>query len=109
MIMTTTHSIEGKHISKYLGVVNAATIYNWGGLIGEGLSKADSTFDWSAYIPIVSSLRKKAEDFGADAIVGIQMNVSSLNGTVAGSQMFVVCTGTAVKLTDATYDDLPDL
>ncbi|MBQ2857715.1 MAG: heavy metal-binding domain-containing protein [Bacteroidaceae bacterium] len=109
MIMTTTPSIEGKHISKYLGVVNAAKIYNWGGLIGEGLSKADDTFEWSAYLPIVTSLRKKAEDFGADAIVGLQMNVSSLNGTVAGSQMFVVATGTAVKLTDATYDDLPDL
>lgn len=109
MIITTTPSIEGKHISKYLGVVNAATIYNWGGLIGEGLSKADQTFDWSAYTPIVSSLRKKAEEFGADAIIGLQMNVTSLNGTVAGSQMFVCATGTAVKTTDATYDDLPDL
>lgn len=109
MIMTTTPSIEGKHISKYLGIVNAAHIYNWGGLIGEGLTKADNTFDLYAYGPIVSSLRKKAEMLGADAIVGLQMNVSSLNGTVAGSQMFVCATGTAVKTTDATYDDLPDL
>lgn len=109
MIITTTPSVEGKHISKYLGVVNAAKIYNWGGIIGEGLSKADSTFDLYAYKPIISSLCQKAEMVGADAIVGLQVNVSSLNGTVAGSQMFVCATGTAVKLTDATYDDLPDL
>lgn len=109
MIITTTPSVEGKHISKYLGVVNAATIYNWGGLIGEGLSKADDYFDSTVNMRIKYSLSSKAAELGADAIVGLQMNVSSLNGTAAGSQMFVCATGTAVKLADATYDDLPDL
>ena len=109
MIITTTPTKEGQHISQYLGIVNAATIYNWGGLLGEGLMKADDTFGWSAYSPVESLLEKKAKALGADAIIGLQINVTSLNGTVAGSQMFVCATGTAVKTTDATYDDLPDL
>ena len=109
MLITTTPSVEGKHISEYLGIVNASKIYNWGGLLGEGLMKADENFDWVAYSSIEATLNKKARELGADAIIGLQMNVTSLNGTVAGSQMFVIATGTAVKLADATYDDLPDL
>lgn len=84
MILTTTPTIEGEKIKTYLGFVEA--VFD---------DVVDIDWDYS----LEELLDKKAEEKGADAVVGIQYNLHSLvkdNEGNLGAVMSVY--GTAVKL-----------
>jgi len=76
MIITTTDGVPGREIAKILGVVN------------------DAQTAWvsgkSAQDKIIRSLTKQAEALGADAIVGLRLQLSTVGGYNG--------VGTAVKL-----------
>tara|TARA_B100001175_G_scaffold28443_1_gene20930 strand:- start:600 stop:917 length:318 start_codon:yes stop_codon:yes gene_type:complete len=104
MLNTTTHSINGKEIKQYIGVVTGeaisganflkdlmATLKDFtGGRSGayeEELSKARNiAFD---------EMNEKALKMGANAVVGIDIDYGTLGDT--GSMLMVSVNGTAVK------------
>jgi len=105
MIVTTTPSIEGKRIVEYLGPV-----------AGEAVLGANIVRDWFASIRdviggraggyqnvlrdgrehAIDDMVEEANDLGADAIVGVDIDYESLGET--NSMLMVSCNGTAVKL-----------
>lgn len=103
MILTTTDSVAGKRIKEYREIVSGTDIYLVGGLLGGGLANQEILFD-VAFQNACGKMKSKAYD--ADAIVGIHTEVLSPGNL---NNIIVVVTGTAVTLTDADDDDLPEL
>lgn len=80
MIITTTSTIEGHHISEYLGIVYAHNVTSsiWSG--------------WAAgFDAICKLLEQNAAKLGADAVIGVSITQDS-------STFYAI--GTAVKLSD---------
>ncbi|TKC00379.1 heavy metal-binding domain-containing protein [Pedobacter cryophilus] len=103
MIITTTHSIEGKKIVKYLGLVSGEAIIGAnlvkdffagirdivGGRAGsyeEGLREAKNI--------ALAEMQEHAARLGANAIVGIDLDYETMGGS--GSMLMVSASGTAV-------------
>ncbi len=106
MIVTTTNSIEGYSIRKYLGVVNANVVIGtnlfsdiaasltdvFGGRSDSYKSKLTTIYD-----EVMKELIGKAESYHADAIVGLHVDFDEVSG--GGKSMFMVsASGTAVCL-----------
>lgn len=105
MILTTTPSIEGSPIRKYLGVVTGETIIGanfmkdflagmrdfFGGRSGsyeKVLRRAKTT--------AMDEMMERAEALGANAIVGIDIDYETVGEN--GSMLMVACSGTAVVI-----------
>lgn len=105
MIITTTPQIEGRSITRYCGVVTGEAIIGAnlfsdmfakvrdivGGRAG-AYEKALKTARREAF----SDLEHEAEDAGADAVVGVDLDYEVIGET--GSMLMVSVSGTAVKL-----------
>jgi uncharacterized protein YbjQ (UPF0145 family) len=105
MILTTTHSIEGKTITQYMGVVTSQTIIGanffkdilaglrdfFGGRSGAYERILDEAKQYA-----MGELVQRAKSMGADAVVGIDLDYETV-GT-HGSMLMVSVSGTAVKL-----------
>ena len=61
MILTTTPSVEGKHIGEYLGIVCA-----------QSNKMIRSTLSEQGISGALSEVENKAIELGADAVVGVQ-------------------------------------
>ena len=105
MLMTTTPSVEGKRIVRYLGVVTGETIIGanvfrdflagvrdfFGGRSASyeaGLREAKDT--------ALEEMARQAEALGANAVVGIDLDYETVGGS--GSMLMVTCSGTAVRV-----------
>ena len=105
MLMTTTPSVEGKQIVRYLGVVTGETIIGanvfrdflagvrdfFGGRSGsceEVVGEAKDT--------ALEEMARQAEALGANAVVGIDLDYETVGGS--GSMLMVTCSGTAVRV-----------
>jgi len=103
MIVSTTHSIEGKRVVDYLGVVTGEAIVGanvlrdiaatardiFGGRSGayeEELRKARNL--------ALQEMQQEAEQLGASAVVGVDIDYESIRGTM----LMVSACGTAVRL-----------
>lgn len=106
MIVTTTNSIEGYTVKRYLGVVNANVVIGtnlfsdiaasltdvFGGHSGSYKSKLNTIYD-----EVMKELTEKAKSYHADAIVGLHVDFDEVSG--GGKSMFMVsASGTAVTL-----------
>lgn len=104
MIVTTTNSVEGYSIRQYLGVVNANVVIGtnlfsdiaasltdvFGGRSDSYKSKLTTIYD-----EVMKELIGKAENYHADAIVGLHVDFDEVSG--GGKSMFMVsASGTAV-------------
>ena len=103
MIVTTTHDIQGKPISDYLGIVVGESIIATnimrdimaglrdivGGRAGAYEEKMPEARDIA-----MSEMQEKAQELGADAVVGIDIDYE----TVGNNMMMVSASGTAVKI-----------
>jgi len=105
MIVTTTHTLEGKQVAEYLGPV-----------AGECVLGANIFRDFFASIRDIvggraggyqkvlrdgrhmatNDMVEEARELGADAILGVDIDYESLGET--NSMLMVSCNGTAVKL-----------
>ena len=112
MIVTTTNSIEGYSIRRYLGVVNANVVIGtnlfsdisasltdvFGGRSGSYKSKLNTIYD-----EVMKELTEKAKSYHADAIVGLHVDFDEVSG--GGKSMFMVsASGTAITLEKNTED-----
>lgn len=103
MIVTTTHDIQGRSITEYLGIVVGETILGTNIFrdIGAGLrdiiggrSGAYEKKMTEARETAIKELAERAAALGADAVVGVDIDYE----TVGQGMMMVSATGTAVKL-----------
>lgn len=112
MIVTTTNSVEGYSIRKYIGMVNANVVIGtnlfsdiaasltdvFGGRSGSYKSKLTTIYD-----EVMKELIRKAESYHADAIVGLHVDFDEISG--GGKSMFMVsASGTAITLEKPTQD-----
>ena len=105
MLMTTTPSVEGKQIVRYLGVVTGETIIGanvfrdflagvrdfFGGRSGSYEAVLREAKDTA-----LEEMARQAEALGANAVVGIDLDYEAVGGS--GSMLMVTCSGTAVRV-----------
>ena len=103
MILSTTSVIEGRPVSRYLGVVTGEAIIGANifrdlfasvrDIVG-GRAGAYENVLASARETALAEMRENAERMGANAIVGVDLDYETLG---AGGSMLMVCaSGTAV-------------
>lgn len=105
MLMTTTPSVEGKRIVRYLGVVTGETIIGanvfrdflagvrdfFGGRSGSYEAVLREAKDTA-----LEEMARQAEVLGANAVVGIDLDYETVGGS--GSMLMGTCSGTAVRV-----------
>ena len=105
MLLTTTNNFEGKPIQQYLGIVAAEAIIGanifkdiFAGIrdIVGGRSGTYERVIEEARINALRELQDKAQQMGANAIVGIDLDFETVGS--GGSMLMVVATGTAVRI-----------
>ena len=105
MLMTTTPSVEGKQIVRYLGVVTGETIIGanvfrdfLAGLrdFFGGRSASYEAVLREAKDTALEEMARQAEALGANAVVGIDLDYETVGGS--GSMLMVTCSGTAVRV-----------
>lgn len=94
IIVTTTPSVEGRVIEQYLDIVSGTDIYLVGGVLGGGLANQENLYG-QALTRAKNKMISKAVDLGANAVVGVQISITSPGGL---NNIIVVTNGTAVKL-----------
>lgn len=106
MIVTTTHTVEGRTIQSYMGVVAGQAVMGTnmfrdffasitdvvGGRSGSYEKELRKAKDLA-----MAEMIQEAGDLGADAIVGIDLDYEHL-GSEGKSMLMVSANGTAVKL-----------
>ncbi len=105
MITTTTHTIEGKPVQQYLGVVSSESIIGaniikdlFAGIrdIVGGRSGTYERVIEEARNNAMSELVQKAQSIGANAVIGIDLDFETVGA--GGSMLMVIATGTAVRI-----------
>lgn len=105
MLLTTTPTIEGRPIQQYIGIVTSEAIIGanivkdiFAGIrdIVGGRSGTYEKVIEEARMNALRELEYKAEQMGATAVVGIDLDFETVGAN--GSMLMVVATGTAVKL-----------
>ena len=105
MLMTTTPSVEGKQIVRYLGVVTGETIIG-ANVFRDFLAGVRDFFGGrsASYEAVLreakdtalEEMARQAEALGANAVVGIDLDYETVGGW--GSMLMVTCSGTAVRV-----------
>jgi len=105
MIITTTPSIEGKTIVKYLGIVSSETIVGANifrdlfasirDIVGGRAASYESVLR-RAKESALKELQVNAVEIGANAIVGIDLDYETVGSN--GSMLMVSASGTAVVI-----------
>jgi uncharacterized protein YbjQ (UPF0145 family) len=103
MIISTTHDIQGKQITEYLGVVSGETIVG-ANIVSDimagvrdvvgGRSGAYEEHLRNARQSALDEMREEAEKLGAHAVIGVDLDYENIRG----SMLMVTASGTAVKL-----------
>lgn len=105
MITTTTHTIEGRPVRQYLGIVTGETIIGANFVRDLFASIRDFVGGRSgSYEAVLSEakdtalreMEERAAHMGAHAIVGVDFHYNAVGSS--GSMLMVTCTGTAVLL-----------
>ncbi len=105
-LITTTNSVEGQEIEKYIEVISDRIVVG-AGLFSEFFASFTDAFGGRSgkfevrmhelYDALFSSLESQAKKLNADAIVGLKIDIDEISGK--NSQMFMISgIGTAVKL-----------
>lgn len=105
MISTTTPSIEGQHITSYLGIVFGEVVagVNFVRDIAAGLTNFFGGRSGSyeeeliqARTDAIHEMERRATALGADAVVGVKLDYETLGE--GGTMLMVTASGTAVCL-----------
>ena len=105
MIITTTPSVEGRSVKTYLGIVTGEAIVGANifkdifasirDIVGGRAAAYEKTLT-EAKDTAIAEMQQRAEQFGADAIVGIDLDYEVLGQN--NGMLMVSASGTAVKL-----------
>ena len=105
MILTSANTLTNKEIIEYKGLVTGesligANIYKdlFSGVrdvVGGRTSRYEEELEEARDIAI-ESMKEKAENLGANAIIGLKISYDNLGGTM-GNTILVTAYGTAIK------------
>lgn len=104
MLVTTTHTLEGRKIDDYLGVCTGQAIYGanlfrdmFAGIrdIVGGRSGAYEKVLRGGREAAIEEMCGKATEMGANAVIGVAIDYQAIGKK--GSMLMVAATGTAVK------------
>ncbi|WP_113660846.1 YbjQ family protein [Pedobacter nanyangensis] len=107
MLITTTNTVEGKKVVKYIGLVTGETIIGanffkdiLAGLrdIVGGRSGSYEQVLREAKNTAVSEMQQYAAAMGANAVIGVDLDYETVGN--GGSMLMVTASGTAVVLED---------
>ena len=107
MIVTTTTAIDGRPVSEYLGVVTGEAVLGanvfrdlFAGLrdIVGGRSAGYERSLREARETALEEMVAEAEQAGANAVVGVDVDYESIQMGQGGGMLMVSASGTAVKL-----------
>ena len=103
MLLTTTNALEGKHITRYYGIVSGETIIGANifrdffasicDIVG-GRSGAYEQVLREAKETALREMEEQARQLGANAVIGIDLDYE----TVGESMLMVTAAGTAVSV-----------
>ncbi|HLC53261.1 MAG TPA: heavy metal-binding domain-containing protein [Candidatus Nanoarchaeia archaeon] len=105
MILSTTPSLEGKSITKYLGIVSGESILGanifrdfFAGIrdIVGGVSASYEKVLKEAQELALQEMKVRAEQQGANAVVGVDIDYETIGK--GGSMLMVTVSGTAVVI-----------
>jgi uncharacterized protein YbjQ (UPF0145 family) len=105
MIITTTPSVEGKKIVKYLGIVSSEAVVGANifrdlfasirDIVGGRTASYESVLR-GAKESALKELQENAAELGANAVVGIDLDYETVGSN--GSMLMVSASGTAVVI-----------
>lgn len=105
MIVTTTSSIEGKRITQYVGLVGGEAILGANifkdffasirDIVG-GRSAAYESELRKAKDIAINEMLEQAKRFGANAVVGVDLDYETIGSGQGGNMIMVSANGTAV-------------
>ena len=105
MIVTTTPTMEGRKITRYLGLVSGSAIIGTS-FVRDFFARVTDTIGGrsSAYeaeleksrSTAISEMRQRAQRLGANAVVGVRLDYEGLGEK--GGMLMVCATGTAVTV-----------
>ena len=105
MTITTTPNIEGKQVTRYLGVVTGETIFGINivrdffasirDIVGGRTNSYEEVLN-KARNEALREMESRANVLGANAIVGVHISYEALGSN--GTMLMVCCTGTAVRI-----------
>ena len=107
MIVSTTTAIDGSPVSEYVGVVTGEAVLGtnifrdlFAGLqdITGGRSAGYERSLREARETATGEMVAEAEQMGADAVIGVDVDYESIQGGQGGNMLMVSASGTAVKL-----------
>ncbi|SFH09786.1 heavy metal-binding domain-containing protein [Pedobacter insulae] len=107
MLVTTTNTIEGKRIVKYIGLVSGETIIGanifkdlFAGIrdIVGGRSGSYEQVLREGKNTALNEMQQYASSMGANAVIGVDLDYETVGS--GGSMLMVTATGTAVVLED---------
>ena len=116
MILSTTTATDGRPVSEYVGVGSgeagpAANVFRdlFAGLrdIVGGRSAGYERSLRKARQTAIDEMVAEAEQAGADAVIGVDVDYESIQVGQGGSMMMVSTSGTAVRLQRSPTDTLP--
>ncbi len=105
MIVTTTNSLDGHEITKYMGVVTGEAILGtnifrdiFAGIrdIVGGRSESYEQVLREARETALQELKDEAQQLGANAVVGVDIDYENISTGSSGSMLMVSASGTAV-------------
>ncbi len=106
MLVTTTHSVEGKKVKQYFGLVSGEAIMGanifkdiFAGIrdIVGGRSAAYEQELRKAKEIAVSEMLENAKVMGANAVIGVDLDYETIGGG-SGNMLMVSASGTAVVI-----------
>ncbi|MDN3522519.1 YbjQ family protein [Halomonas ramblicola] len=109
VIITTSSHLEGYRVTEHLDVVSAECVFGmnvfkdlFAGLrdFFGGRNKSSQKALREARIACLDELRREAGELGANAVIGVDLDYSEISGG-GKSMLFLVATGTAVKVARA--------
>ncbi len=107
MIVSTTTAIDGSTVSEYVGIVTGEAVLGtnvfrdlFAGLrdITGGRSAGYERSLREARETATGEMVAEAEQLGADAVIGVDVDYESIQVGQGGSMLMVSASGTAVKL-----------
>lgn len=105
MLISTTPTIEGRHILEYKGVVTGETIIGANVLkdfmagLRDSFGGRSGTYEKvlrEAKDTALREMEDRARELGANAIVGVDLDYEAIGQN--GSMLMVMCSGTAVVI-----------
>lgn len=109
VILTTSSHLEGYRVTQHVDIVSAECVFGMNVIkdmfsgfrdFFGGRNKSSQNALRDARVACLDELREEGARMGANAVIGVDLDYSEISGG-GKSMLFLVATGTAVKVVEA--------